>query len=180
MTRDEALRKAQVALGCHVERDDGEREWCNHPDHKHCPPLWWHVTDLLLDVDREARAGLHCGTLADHGTTEQRVAEAIQRQHGCRREVDMNGAAFCSRHYYGWLSVDRCPHAEAAAVAALNAVREALTSDDPKVLRAMAERVGLDVTWRYRDLDERAVRALRDELDAWLARPKVGPKRGAR
>lgn len=29
-------------------------------------------------------------------------------------------------------------------------------------------------------LDERAVRALRDELDAWLARPKVGPKRGAR
>lgn len=56
MTRDEALRKAQVALGCHVELDDGEREWCNHPDHEHCPPLWWHVTDLLLDVDREARA----------------------------------------------------------------------------------------------------------------------------
>lgn len=56
MTRDEALRKAQVALGCHVERDDSEREWCNHPYHSNCPPLWWHVTDVILDVDREARA----------------------------------------------------------------------------------------------------------------------------
>lgn len=57
MTKDEALRKAQAALGRHVERDDSEREWCNHPYHSNCPPLWWHVTDVILDVDREARAG---------------------------------------------------------------------------------------------------------------------------
>lgn len=56
MTKDEALRKAQAALGCHVELDDSGREWCNHPDHSNCPLLWWHVTDVLLNVDREARA----------------------------------------------------------------------------------------------------------------------------
>lgn len=81
-------------------------------------------------------------------TPEQRVTQAVQHEHGCLREVDMRGSAYCARHAYGWLSVDRCPHAEAAAIAALVAVREALASDDPKVVRAMAERVGLSVTFR--------------------------------
>lgn len=34
-------------------------------------------------------------------TPDQRVIEAVQREHGCRRDVDMQGSAFCSRHHYG-------------------------------------------------------------------------------
>ena len=56
-------------------------------------------------------------------------------------------------------AIDCTPYAKATpdayATAALDAVRDALTSDDPQVVRAMAERVGLvdlhpgeSVMWR--------------------------------
>ena len=84
-------------------------------------------------------------------TPEQRVAEAMilsLRSHAAGLTVD--DAIECDpcgeqfTHYAKWLA-----HREAAhATAALDAVRDALTSDDPAVMRAMAERVGLTVETR--------------------------------
>jgi len=72
-------------------------------------------------------------------TPEQRVAERV--------------AAAWVNAYVPFNSVD-------ATTAALNAVRAALTSDDPAVVRAMAERVGLTISTR-----ERYEAACRDSLD---------------
>ena len=72
-------------------------------------------------------------------TPEQRVAERV--------------AAAWVNAYVPFSSVD-------ATTAALNAVRAALTSDDPAVVRAMAERVGLTISTR-----ERYEAACRDSLD---------------
>ena len=72
-------------------------------------------------------------------TPEQRVAERV--------------AAAWVIAYVPFNSVD-------ATTAALNAVRAALTSDDPAVVRAMAERVGLTISTR-----ERYEAACRDSLD---------------
>jgi hypothetical protein len=73
-------------------------------------------------------------------TPEQRVAERV--------------AAAWVNAYVPFNSVD-------ATTAALNAVRDALTSDDPDVVRAMAVRIGLNVSTRtvYEA-------ARRDSLDA--------------
>ena len=49
--------------------------------------------------------------------------------------------------YQSPASASHCPAASSSA-AALDAVRAALTSDDPAVMRAMAERVGLTVETR--------------------------------
>ena len=61
-------------------------------------------------------------------------------------------------------AIDCTPYAKATpdayADAALDAVRDALTSDDPEVVRAMAERVGLTISTR-----KRYEAARRDSLD---------------
>ena len=91
-------------------------------------------------------------------TPEQRVAEAMilsLRSHAAGLTVD--DAIECDpcgeqfTHYAKWLARREAAH----ATAALDAVRDALTSDDPEVVRAMAERVGLvdlhpgeSVMWR--------------------------------
>lgn len=79
-------------------------------------------------------------------TPEQRVAGATNAAYRAHEtgvtvedaiECDPCGERFT--HYARWLA-----HREATrAAAALDAVRDALTSDDPEVMRAMAERVGL-------------------------------------
>lgn len=57
MTRDDAMRRAQQAMGCSLERDEAGREWCVDGEHLfHCPAQWQSVTDLLLAVAREERA----------------------------------------------------------------------------------------------------------------------------
>lgn len=81
-------------------------------------------------------------------TPEQRVAEATNAACSAHEtgvtvgdvvECDPCGERFA--HWARWLA-----HREATrAAAALDAVRAALTSDDPEVVRAMAERVGLEV-----------------------------------
>lgn len=73
-------------------------------------------------------------------TPEERVAEAMTSS--------PNGP---------WLTVSIAP---SFAHTALNAVRDALASDDPAVVRAMAERVGLTISTR-----ERYEAACRDSLD---------------
>jgi len=91
-------------------------------------------------------------------TPEQRVAEATNAACSAHEtgvtvgdvvECDPCGERFA--HWARWLA-----HREATrAAAALDAVRAALASDDPEVVRAMAERVGLvdlhpgeSVMWR--------------------------------
>ena len=84
-------------------------------------------------------------------TPEQRVAEATNAACSAHEtgvtvgdvvECDPCGERFA--HWARWLA-----HREATrAAAALDAVRAALTSDDPAVARAMAERVGLTVETR--------------------------------
>lgn len=84
-------------------------------------------------------------------TPEQRVAEATNAACSAHEtgvtvgdvvECDPCGERFA--HWARWLA-----HREATrAAAALDAVRAALTSDDPAVMRAMAERVGLTVETR--------------------------------
>ncbi len=65
-------------------------------------------------------------------------------------ECDSCGEQF--PHWARWLD-----HREQArATAALDAVRDALASDDPAVMRAMAERVGLTVETRDWEDRERA------------------------
>lgn len=81
-------------------------------------------------------------------TPEQRVAEATNAACSAHEtgvtvgdvvECDPCGERFA--HWARWLA-----HREATrATAALDAVRDALTSDDPQVVGAMAERVGLTV-----------------------------------
>lgn len=81
-------------------------------------------------------------------TPEQRVAEATNAACSAHEtgvtvgdvvECDPCGERFA--HWARWLA-----HREATrAAAALDAVRAALASDDPEVVRAMAERVGLEV-----------------------------------
>ena len=92
-------------------------------------------------------------------TPEQRVAEATNAACSAHEtgvtvgdvvECDPCGERFA--HWARWLA-----HREATrAAAALDAVRDALTSDDPEAVRAMAERVGLvdlhpgeSVMWRF-------------------------------
>ncbi len=96
-------------------------------------------------------------------TPEQRVAEATNAACSAHEtgvtvgdvvECDPCGERFA--HWARWLA-----HREATrAAAALNAVRAALTSDDPAVVRAMAERVGLTISSR-----ERFEAVRRDSLD---------------
>ena len=84
-------------------------------------------------------------------TPEQRVAEATNAACSAHEtgvtvgdvvECDPCGERFA--HWARWLA-----HREATrAAAALDAVRAALASDDPAVMRAMAERVGLTVETR--------------------------------
>jgi len=84
-------------------------------------------------------------------TPEQRVAEAMilsLRSHAAGLTVD--DAIECDpcgeqfTHYAKWLARREAAH----ATAALDAVRDALTSDDPDVVRAMAVRIGLNVSTR--------------------------------
>lgn len=87
-------------------------------------------------------------------TPEQRVAGATNAAYRAHEtgvtvedaiECDPCGERFT--HYARWLA-----HREATrAAAALEAVRAALTSDDPEVVRAMAERVGLH-SYRQRNV----------------------------
>lgn len=81
-------------------------------------------------------------------TPEQRVAEATNAACSAHEtgvtvgdvvECDPCGERFA--HWARWLAHREATH----AAAALDAVRAALTSDDPEVVRAMAERVGLEV-----------------------------------
>ena len=81
-------------------------------------------------------------------TPEQRIIDALNdsgRAHwsgvtvGDLVECDPCGEQF--PHWGRWLY----HRGQASAAAALDAVRAALTSDDPEVVRAMAERVGLEV-----------------------------------
>ena len=71
-------------------------------------------------------------------TPEQRVAEAMSAR--LARSTDL----WTGGQYRPALSADTSS-VEIATTAALDAVRAALTSDDPAVMRAMAERVGLRV-----------------------------------
>lgn len=81
-------------------------------------------------------------------TPEQRIIDALydsDRSHmsgvtvGDLIECDSCGEQF--PHWGRWLY----HRGQASATAALDAVRDALTSDDPQVVGAMAERVGLTV-----------------------------------
>lgn len=63
-------------------------------------------------------------------TPEQRVAEAVRLAAAAPRAIIASGYM---------------PRSEMYAHMVLNAVRAALTSDDPAVVREMAERVGLRV-----------------------------------
>lgn len=99
-------------------------------------------------------------------TPEQRVAEAMilsLRSHAAGLTVD--DAIECDpcgeqfTHYAKWLARREAAH----ATAALDAVRDALTSDDPDVVRAMAVRIGLNVSTRtVYELDPDAWRVLSD------------------
>lgn len=60
------------------------------------------------------------------------VARAVMDRYSCQREVDTQGAVYCGRHMYGWLSNGLCPHAEAAADAIL-------LSTDPAILDALTD-----------------------------------------
>jgi len=91
-------------------------------------------------------------------TPEQRIIDALNDSGRAHRsgvtvgdlvECDPCGEQF--PHWGRWLY----HRGQASAAAALDAVRDALTSDDPQVVRAMAERVGLvdlhpgeSVMWR--------------------------------
>lgn len=96
-------------------------------------------------------------------TPEQRIIDALNDSGRAHRsgvtvgdvvECDPCGERFA--HWARWLA-----HREATrAAAALDAVRAALASDDPAVVRAMAERVGLTISTR-----ERYEAARRDSLD---------------
>lgn len=87
-------------------------------------------------------------------TPEQRIIDALNdsgRAHwsgvtvGDLVECDPCGEQF--PHWGRWLY----HRGQASAAAALDAVRAALTSDDPAVMRAMAERVGLH-SYRQRNV----------------------------
>lgn len=70
--------------------------------------------------------------------------------------------AYCATHLYGGVAQIGacCREGRETAERILAAVRAALTSDDPAVVRAMAERVGLTISTR-----ERYEAACRDSLD---------------